>query len=671
MIKGGEFLMKWWMKNDMRMIQNNIRDIDDRDMDIDREIAWLESMHANCLQIGCGGITAHHITHLDCQKQNPFMHGDFLGEVVEKCHQHGIKVIARFDFSKTHDSYLEEHPDWYSRTKDGEVVRYHDTVATCVNGEYQRRLSLDIIKEVITNYPVDGIFFNMFGYITKDYSGNYFGICRCENCKRLFKQMYGYELPQREDISDPAYQAYVEFKRVTVHDLLKSVYDMVKGINDDIAISTYALDYVDIVRNESNSAVDRPLPHWVYDSPDNVAMIEDSFPDKIVSNCAINAVDIPYRFMGVSDVFNRLRLYGNLAAGSGLDWCIIGNFDDYPDRSNFDGVKEVFAFHERHAQYFGHFVTKRKVLIVTNGYRFIEDDNAEFRGIYKMLKEAHVQFSEIMVEALPCHLDELAQYECIILPGIRHLPRQVVEVLESFPGCLISTGSSLRGEEESLSRLFGVCLKERESSVRGTYLKMAPDSVFPDFARRGQRWIYLDLPYDHMTIDGDAQGWMPLVASSMYGPPERCFGHVETEEPMASMWHKHIYLPWSLGALYMKQGYEEMKRVLFDLLDVVQPIPKEYDTNAPEMVEIFLDQTQEGYYLLQLRNLTGFNGSTFFKPLHLKDLYVRFTNIKATAVFEMTTKGLLQVPCQQNGVLFDLDDVYKAFLIKVKGEEDK
>ena len=58
--------MAWWLKNNIRMIQNNIRDIDVR-MDIDKQIEWLKSFGANTLQIGCGGITAFHPTKLDFQ----------------------------------------------------------------------------------------------------------------------------------------------------------------------------------------------------------------------------------------------------------------------------------------------------------------------------------------------------------------------------------------------------------------------------------------------------------------------------------------------------------------------------------------------------------------------------------------------------------------------------
>lgn len=66
-------------------------------------------------------------------------------------------------FSKTHIQFLTTHPEWFSKSIQGESVLYNDTAAACVNGPYQQECSLQILEEVISNYPVDGVFFNMFG----------------------------------------------------------------------------------------------------------------------------------------------------------------------------------------------------------------------------------------------------------------------------------------------------------------------------------------------------------------------------------------------------------------------------------------------------------------------------------------------------------------------------
>ena len=163
--------MDWWKESKFRMIQNNLRDIDGG-MDADTEITMLKHFHANVLQIGCGGITAFSDTKLDVQKKSMYLKGDKFGELLHKCHDNGIRVIARFDLSKVDASFETAHPEWLQRTAEGKTVHYNDTVVTCVNGAYQQEESVRIISEVLKNYPVDGIFFNMFGYQTVDYSGN-------------------------------------------------------------------------------------------------------------------------------------------------------------------------------------------------------------------------------------------------------------------------------------------------------------------------------------------------------------------------------------------------------------------------------------------------------------------------------------------------------------------
>lgn len=654
--------MKWWLNNNIRMVQNNIRDIDVVNMDIQKEIGWLKDIGANCLQIGCGGITAHHITSLDSQWQNPYMKGDFFREILDECHKNGIKVIARFDFSKTHISYLEKRPDWFVRTKDGDPILYNDTVATCVNSEYQEKESLEIIREVLSNYDVDGIFFNMFGYITRDYSGNYFGICQCENCKRKFKEMFGEDLPASEDQTNPVFKKYQNFKRETVRSLLKNIHNLVHSFSDRIAVSTYALDYVDIVRNESNSAVDRPLPHWIYDSTFNCSQITDSFDDKISSNCCINAVDIPYRFMGVSDYYNQMRLYGDIATGSGLDWCIIGNFDDYPDMSNYQKTKEIFLWHKRYEGIYRQISHKNKIMLVIPNFRTIDESEEEGRGIFKMLKEEHLQFNLVLSDSLP--KKKLNNFDIIILAGISELPEETIQLLKDSSACVIGTGSNITA---SLAKeLYSVTVNDRISDVRGTYVKTEPSSLFRDFANEEKRWVYLDKEYCDITLDDNALGVLPIVSKTSFGPPERCFGHTETEKYSASVMPGRILIPWNIGKLYYSQGYEEFKRLLLDISKINRPLPISLETNCPEMVEIFLDKLEDESLLLQFINKVGFNGSTIFKPVPLKDLRVSIPDCNNALAFELTDNGLNPVTYTDH-LDFELDGIYKAFIIK-KGE---
>lgn len=505
--------MTWWIDKPFRMIQNNLRDVD-ASMDIDKYVDTLKEFHANVCMVGCGGITSFYPTKLPYQQPSPYMKGDFMGRLVEKCHKNNIRVIARFDFSKTNIKFKEQLADCYSVSIYGTPILYNDTIATCVNGRYQQELSMKILEEVITRYPVDGVFFNMFGYQTWDYSGNYMGICQCESCKRRFKEFSGYNLPTIEDEQDAVFRKYQQFRSFTTGELVEKIYSFVKKLNPQVAVCTYSSKGVDLVRNESNSAVDRPLPFWTMASENNVDIIRGTFADKYSSNCCINAVDIFYRFQGVSPQLNALRLYGAMASGGNLDWCIIGGFETYPDRKNFESVKEIFAFHEANEQMFAHLTSCAKVLLI-NPQGEKSGSGKEYLGIYKMLKEEHILFDVIDLREREILEQKVCDYQTIILPAVSALEESTLKALKDSGAVIIGTAAAL--SENGAEEIFGCILLSKIERIRSSYMLTEPKEIFTSFADRD--WVYLDKEAYFMEPDKENQNYLPFVRPSMYGPP--------------------------------------------------------------------------------------------------------------------------------------------------------
>lgn len=264
----------------------------DANLDVDLLIRELQEFDANVLMMNAGGIIAFYPSMLEYQYISSSLTKDLLAETISKAHAAGMRFIARFDFSKAHESIYTKRPEWFYRTKAGEAVNYHGIVHTCLNSYYQQEYSLIMIDEVLAKYPVDGVFFNMFGYKTQDYSGKEYGLCYCDNCSKRFRDMYDLALPEQASELDPNFGTYKLFQETTTRD----------------------------------------------SSSENVMSVENSWDDKLVSNCSINAIDLQYRFTGVSKYESQIRLYENIAAGSGLDFCIIGQFDNYTDRGNFQSV---------------------------------------------------------------------------------------------------------------------------------------------------------------------------------------------------------------------------------------------------------------------------------------------------------------------------------------------
>lgn len=464
--------MAWWRENNLRLVQINMRDIDGG-MDVDKLIAELKEFCCSVVMVGAGGISAFYPTRLEFQRTSPWLEDrDLLGEIIEKCHREGIRVIARFDFSKTHQSFFRRHPEWYYRSEDGRAVPYNDTVATCVCGEYQQERALEIIGEVLQGYPVDGIFFNMFGFITWDYSGNYYGPCHCDCCKKRFAEFSGgKELPKTEDPGEPDFREYRAFQEQVVEELLGRVHRLVRSYGDDIAVCTYHHSDVDIIRDESNSAVDRPLPFWLYNSSSNVAKVRSSWDNKIISNCVINAADLFYRFSAVPPALTRLRLYENMAEGSGLDFCIIGVFEGYPDQDSVSAAKEVFRYHAEHQAVYGRLDSLGKLAVLLPLSR---RESPAYRGVFRALKELHLPFDCILDARAEAEPSLLERYTTVLVPELGEVLPEALAAAESASKKLVLLGSGEMDGE--MQKRLGLCRTGEITENRSAYLQVEPSN---------------------------------------------------------------------------------------------------------------------------------------------------------------------------------------------------
>ena len=129
---------KWWENFDWRFIQTNLRELDMKDIDAAQYVADLKSFHATVAMINTSGIIASYPTKLPYHYQSPFLTGDSLKTIIEACHQEGIKVMARTDFSKIRRSVYEAHPDWAYVDVNGQIVDYGGDVHVCLNSDYQQ-----------------------------------------------------------------------------------------------------------------------------------------------------------------------------------------------------------------------------------------------------------------------------------------------------------------------------------------------------------------------------------------------------------------------------------------------------------------------------------------------------------------------------------------------------
>ncbi|MDR1559358.1 MAG: family 10 glycosylhydrolase [Clostridiales bacterium] len=658
--------MKWWEKNNFRLIQNNLRETD-ASADAAHIVDQAEVFGANALMLNTGGVVAFYPTELKYHYKSPWLKGDFIGDAVKKCHERGMKFFARFDMSKAHESIYPNKPSWFYVSPQGKTINYNGMIHTCILGEYQQEYSLKIIAEVLDRYPIDGMYFNMFGFVTKDYSNTYHGICQCDSCREKFFEMYGLPLPKIEDAADPVFQKYLEFKRIIVNNTWKNIRTLLdsKGFEDMPISTSTANPYIDIVRPESNTEIHRPYPLWQYSASENCQSIETTWDDKIVSNISINAIGLDYRFTGVPTADTKVRFYQNIAAGSGLDFCVIGMFDDYPDRENFKVVKEIFNFHKTNEQYLGRLRAKADVMLVKPNA--LTD---EYLGIFKMLKEEHIQFEATHLSNLASRINRGHGYKTVILPNVPDLDEEQREVLRGAADrgmSIVATDRSLIGSKENaafLSELFGAKRVQKTWDARWAYIDVSENrEIYKSYPERD--WLFIDGNFAQVNYGDGVELSARFISAGRFGPPEKCGGNEKTDRFAVAIKKNgkgsFVHMPWQVGWMYQKYGYECHKRLFVDVLDHIVDSKWKVKTNAPINVEISTgklenDGSGRTENILHVLNLSGYNGMTFFPPNDIHDIKITLTGLGRQTKARSLVSGK-DVPFTMDGddVVFEIE----------------
>lgn len=666
--------MAWWQEKPMRLIQTNLRETD-ATLDIDEFIGSLEQFSADVLLFNVGGIVANYPSELEFHFVNTYMKDDLIGKVIERVHALGMKFIARFDFSKLNEKYALANPDWLYRSVEGKIVNYNGQVHACINGFYQQEYSLQVLKEVAEKYPIDGVFFNMQGYVTYDYSYNYHGICQCDSCRKRFAELYGHDqLPVKEEANDPVFRDYERFRTETVKELFAHRVAVVKKINPKIAICNYNPYGTDIFRKESNTGIDRELPEWNYSATENVKTVLGSWDGMAVSNSAVHFVDFAMRYSAVSPNLTAQRLVQNMVNGGWLDYYVIGTLNNQDDRLCFKAVKDIYRFHKEHEAYYTNLESLAEVCLVVPDSSMMYGSKNEFKGIMRILTENHVQYDLLHDSVLEQSeiYDKLQRYKVIILADQRSLSEGAATVIDRYVeqgGKLLATGftSTCDSKGNPLERIALQCLGVKKIThkpkVRGAYFRIREaDKVKLD------GFEMLDLVYlygEHLAceLEDSAEGLLSLIPSCMFGPPEKCYIADETDTPGLIVNHygkgKTAYFPWGVGAHYEKlsnHGHDSLfVAALWDALQYHDSL----EVNASPLIEVTFHKNHgTSCKLISLVNLSGQLGTAFHAPLPVYGIrFNLWDQLEPTHIHALRSAKEIPFVYQSGQLSFSLDQL--------------
>jgi hypothetical protein len=573
---------------------------------------------------------------LDFHFQSPYLTGDSLADIIKECHKAGIKVIARTDFSKIRRAIYEKNPRWAYRPKHGGIIDYEGNVHACLNSDYRQSHALRIIEECLAKHDFDGIFFNMGGYRSHDYSDVDHGMCYCEKCRQRFYEMFGSELPQAENWEDPVYRKYKLFQKRTCDEHYRRVAMHIKAISPDLLIDADIwTEESGMFRYESNASLARPLPHWQYSSSLNAKCVRGSFPRFISSNSTVDFLHFSARHTAVSPVLQETRLWQGIANGGHMDYYLIGRIDNHDDKSGFPSVIKAFSYLEKNADYYADNHSCAKIAMIASEIWGSAEEHSEEAGIYRILTEGHFLFDVILADRLS--KIDLDKYRLLVLPELECLSDEDAAILDQFVhagGKMLLTGKTgfrdadfearkAPALKSSGMREFGIT-----QSAKGAYFFIDEPShdMFPRFHGVNLICVYGDYAYAEYSQDQDTVSLLRMIPPQPFGPPERCYPVYPAGAYAAAVSHRYgaglcVTVPWNPGRLFYRHGHPNTAHFVLDVLETHLGAHA-VKTDLPPMVEItLLQDKKKSYSLLHLINQTGHFGNSFYPPVPISRAY--------------------------------------------------
>ena len=594
----------WWMTEPIRWVQTNLRQVD-ATLDARRLAEQLADMRANVVLMGMGGIVSYYPTSVQYHYPSPDLPAgrDMFGDVLRECHSRKIRVVGRYDLSKTRKDVFDAHPEWFFRQANGDPVIYNGLYSTCINGGYYREQAMKILAEGLEKYDVDGLFFNAFGNQARDYSGKNVGLCHCDVCKAKFRAAYHKEIPNEPDGD------YRKFMFTSSREVAAEIGKLIRAKRPQAGYFNYIQEYTDGIMSESNTAVARPLPLWPYTASDNVNRARNSQPTKMAVDLNMQFVDFWWRFATVPRGEIALRSWQNIAHGGALTFEMNGTFDQQ-DRQALETSKPIFRWVAANEQYYVGQTSAARVLLLGAPAGSTREFGAEsYRGLFRLLTEEHIPF------VVSDNMDWVGKRDFVLVIAADWAPAELQKYAESGGRVLLVSAREPEFPVASVVKTI--------PEIRG-YVRVRDHAAFPSL--KDTDLLMLNGPFTELQDNGPAL--LTLVPPSMFGPPE--FVHIDMKDTdTTAVIFKQLgkgtvaWIPWNLGAMYYRLSLSSHAGLFHDMLDRLK-LPRQIKTNAHPLVEMSL-MRQNGRTLLHLINLSGHSQTGYFTPVPMSNIQVQLT----------------------------------------------
>lgn len=436
-----------WHQGPNRVLLVNLREGDEPKIDAQALVADVKSFGATAFCINGGGIVAFYQTKIPGHRISSGLGSrDLLGEVIPAAHAAGLRVLARIDPSCAPKAWADEHPEWFSRDREGNFCEVSEHYVTCPNAAYYHERMPEIVREMLTRYDADGIWNNQGKFAAWDTD-----VCYCGTCRDLFKADSGADIPLAEDWSDPVWRRFNQWRYECITAWVKRMHAAIHDAKPDAIFiaAVQLMESLDTIR-PGGWDIDYWLPYQ------DVLTFECQrrntapwWPGIQAKYLATLAPDKP-RWMTASYFYPWWRLYASPEAenrpwiaqqfANGVNtWLHInGGYSDLFDRRSLAPMREVMNRLARWEKYFDGAVSGARVALVFS--RHTQDNYGGgkpaanyldfIRGWYCALQEAHIPFDVISDKVLSP--ERLKRYGAVVLSNLACVSDETAAAIAAF-----------------------------------------------------------------------------------------------------------------------------------------------------------------------------------------------------------------------------------------------
>ena len=488
-----------WTVGPMRWAQLAFVETDPADCDPAFWLDYFQRIHADGACLSAGGYVAYYHTRIPWHYRSQWLgNGDLFGEMVNGCRDLGMAVLARTDPHAIHNDAAAAHPEWIAVDVEGNPHQHWSTPdvwVTCALGSYNFEFMTEVHSEIVSTYKVDGIFSNRW-------AGH--GICYCETCQREFFNASGLYLPKSNELSDPAWRVYREWREQRLFALC-NLWD--KVIGESYPPARYipnsgggALSSLDMAALgdmvpllfADKQARNGITPPWA--NGKNAKEFRAAFGSKPIGGIFSVGLEEKYRWKDSVQSQAELRIWVASAIANGMrPWFTKFSAVLYDERW-LPVVEEIYKCHHLNERYLRNEKSLSSVAVVYSQQTAANYGGQQARakvedpimGIYQALLEARIPFE--MVHDRLLNEERLYQFKTLILPNIAALSDEQCAALRGFVaqgGGIVATFETSLYDEAGeprdnfgLADLFGV---EYDGQVQGpiknSYCDLHPESA--------------------------------------------------------------------------------------------------------------------------------------------------------------------------------------------------